>query len=161
MRRALAAVAAAGLLVIAFSATASAVPPERVVFENVQTFSVDGICPFPVEITINQAWSGIDRYDASGNPLGFEFTVKGFDTFSAVHTLVSEPYTYHLAGLAAGGEMVKLNGVGVTEKFRLPDGRLFVAAGWISYLDKPIDFVGINPDHGSMGDMDALCDALS
>jgi hypothetical protein len=162
MRRALGAAAAAALMVLMLAPAAIATPPERLSLEFEQTLDIEAgdLCSFPVTITIEQEWQGINRYDADGNPIGYEFWVRGVDTLSAVRTLVSEPYTYHVAGIDADGPQMKATLAGVTEKIRLPDGTWYLAAGWFTYLDKDPFALYLNPDRGSMGDIEALCAAL-
>lgn len=162
MRRLIMAVVAAALMAVTMAPAATAAPPEHFSYDFGDTYSVSSLCTFDVTFSYQQHWDGINRYDADANPLGAEATAKGQDTFTANgKTLVSEPYTFHVAVMSDENGFTKYTTAGVIEKIRLPDGSLFLGAGWFTWLDKPDDFFGLNPDRGRSGDVEALCAALA
>ncbi len=82
-------------------------------------------------------------------------TVRERDTFTANgNTLVGEPFAYHMF---IAGDFSKIQITGIVEKIRLPDGTLFVSAGFVSFPDY---IFGLTPDRGASGDVNAFCAAL-
>jgi hypothetical protein len=50
---------------------------------------------------------------------------------------------------------------GLAERIPLPDGSLFVSAGWVDFADHPgVDFL-LSPDRGNPGNVAGFCAALS
>ncbi len=117
---------------------------------------VDGICDFTLTVTPHGWFTEVDRYDADGVWLGSQWTVRETDTFTANgKTLVGERYAFHGS---VTGDFSRLQITGIAEKVRLPDGTLFVSAGYVAF---PTWLFGLTPDRGAAGDVEAFCAALS
>jgi len=50
---------------------------------------------------------------------------------------------------------------GAAEKIWLPDGSLFVSAGWIDFVDHPDATFVLSPDRGNPGNVAGFCAALA
>jgi hypothetical protein len=129
-------------------------------YEFTGTETLTDWCAFPVEFTGTVRGHGRDFLDKNGHIFRGSYTNHEQDTFSANgRILIGEPYTYHLeAVFDANGNLTSVVGTGITEKIRLPDGSLFVGAGW--YV-RPGAGVYLVPDKGNPGNMAAFCAALA
>ena len=134
-----------------FVATASAAPPVKTEFSN-ETFSyvMTGVCPFDVDVDSVVSGFEIDFFDQAGNIVKAQIHQVEQDTFSANgKTLTGIPFTFNLTlpirqQRRPDGDIA----TGVTEKVALPDGSLFVSAGWFNFADHPgVDFL-LSPDRG-------------
>lgn len=121
---------------------------------------VPDFCAFPITITATATGHGRDFYDKDGNLFRGSFTIHEQDTFTANgKTLVGEPYAFHLENsYDSNGNYSSIVGTGITEKVRLPDGTLFVGAGW--YI-RPGAGYYLTPDKGNSGNIAGFCAALA
>jgi hypothetical protein len=63
--------------------------------------------------------------------------------------------------LDSDGNPTAVVATGVAEKIPLPDGTLFVSAGYVDFLDHPgVSFI-LSPDRGNPGNVAAFCAALA
>ena len=151
--------AIAALSLLMAPAAALAAPSEHSTQEQSGSVVVDDICPSSVTVAYVQVATETDRYDGAGNLIGMEVTIREQDTFSAEHTLVSEPFTFHLSyRLDRNGELVVMTYSGLLERVVLPDGSMFVVAGAASFPEA--EFVVLSPDRGHTPDIAAFCAAL-
>ncbi len=158
-RRMIALVSALAALLLTTAPAALAVRPVHEVEPQSGTVVVHDICDFPVTVEYMQVGNGVFRFDGQGNLIGAEAEIREQDTFTAVHTLVSEPYTFHVSlKLDAGGDPVMPTYSGILLKVRLPDGSMFIAAGSLPFPEA--EFVILSPAHGHSPDIDAFCAAL-
>jgi hypothetical protein len=86
------------------------------------------------------------------------------DVFTANRvSLTGAPFSFTLDFyFAPDGTVTKAKSVGVAEKIRLPDGTLFIVAGYLDVLTTPsgTEFF-LSVTHGNPGDSAALCAALT
>ena len=85
------------------------------------------------------------------------------DTFTANgKTLTGIPFTFNLTfRVDSNGDVTSAVATGLVEKIVLPDGSLFVSAGWVDFEDHPgVGFL-LSPDRGNPGNVAGFCAALS
>ncbi len=125
--------------------------------------SYDNLCAFPVTVSSVGHFRGIELSDKAGNYIATEWFGTEQDTFAANgKTLVSEPYTFHLAYRQTGdGVALQWFGAGPVNRIVLPDGSIFLSAGRIDFLNGDHPSFMMVPDVGKAGDMAAFCAALS
>lgn len=75
-------------------------------------------------------------------------------------SLAGDPYNFMLERDFSNGVLTSQVATGVAEKLVLPDGSLFISAGFIDFLAQGAS-ASITPDHGVTGDIGALCAVLS
>ena len=104
-----------------------------------------------------------DYFDKAGNITRAEIHQVEQDTFSANgKTLTGIPFTFALAfRLDENGDPVSVVATGVAEKVPLPDGSLFVSAGWLDFVDHPGANFVLSPDRGNPGNVAGFCAALA
>ncbi len=147
-----------------FVATASAAPPVKTEFSNVAFSSVlTGVCPFDVEVDSVVSGFEIDFFDKAGNIVKAQIHQVEQDTFSANgKTLTGIPFTFNLTfQLDSNGDPTAIIATGVAEKIPLPDGSLFVSAGWLNFADHPGAEFLLSPDRGAQGNVAGFCAALA
>ena len=131
---------AAMLVAVVFVSTAAAGPPEKSEFSNIAFSSVlSDVCPFDVNVDSVVSGFEIDYFDSAGNITRAQIHQVEQDTFSA------------------NGKTL----TGLVEKIVLPDGSLFVSAGWVDFADHPgVTFI-LSPDKGNPGNVAGFCAALA
>jgi hypothetical protein len=152
------------LAAAAFASTAAAVAPTKTDFSNVTFSSVlSGVCSFDVNVDSVVSGFEIDYFDADGNLVRAEVHQVEQDTFSANgKTLTGIPYTFNLdVQFDSSGNATSVVATGLTEKIPLPDGSLFVSAGWVNFVDHPGVAFLLSPDRGNSGNVAGFCAALS
>jgi hypothetical protein len=156
------------LLIIAL-AIAAAIPPssaaagkpEKFSFDFTTSATVTTFCPFPVDITSSVQGHEVDFFDESGALVSAITHITEQDTFSANgKTLVGDPFRFNILWSFEGDDAVGIVALGVAEKVRLPDAKLFLSAGVLDFLAQGVDF-SLRTDPGRTGDIDAFCAALS
>ena len=155
---------AAMLGAVALGSTAAAGPPEKSAFTNVEFDSVlSDVCPFDVNIHSVVSGFEIDYFDSAGNIVKAQIHQVEQDTFSANgKTLTGIPFTFNLTFRIDGnGDVTSVVATGVAEKIPLPDGSLFVSAGWVDFADHPGATFLLSPDKGNPGNVAGFCAALS
>jgi hypothetical protein len=156
----LAAVVGAGV----FVSTTVAAPPVKEDFSNVMFDSVlSGVCPFDVNVESVVNGFEIDYFDKAGNITKAQIHQVEQDTFTANgKTLTGLPFTFNLTfQIDSNGEVTSSVATGLVEKIVLPDGSLFVSAGWLNFSDHPgVNFL-ISPDRGAPGNVAGFCAALA
>jgi hypothetical protein len=153
--------AAAGATVAAPPALANK-PVFTAIDPTPATFPVNALCGFPMELTGTQTGTIRTFTDANGNVVRLSAHVTETDILVANGvTLVGRPYTFDAeVRLDPAGNIVSAFGTGVVADFPLPSGGEYFAAGWVDELAHPNQFI-VNPDRGKVGDVAALCAALS
>lgn len=148
----------AGLLIGAVP-IASAAAPERGTIDNHFSGDAGPLCSFPVTVQVH-SWGFYEYW--SGDVAREVDQIWEQDTLVGPGgSLVSEPYRYagHAVVDTLTGDIMKATSTGLAGRFLLPDGSHFVAAGQIDWLTHTASVY--EPDHGSTGDIAALCAALS
>lgn len=155
---------AAMLCAVVFVSTAVAGPPEKSEFSNVAFSNVlSGVCPFDVNVQSVVSGFEIDYFDGAGNIVRAQIHQVEQDTFTANgKTLTGIPFTFNLdIRLDSTGDVTSAVATGLVEKIVLPDGSLFVSAGWVDFADHPgVGFI-LSPDRGNPGNVAGFCAALS
>ena len=130
--------------------------PDRGEYTFSQNVEVTDMCPFTFWVDSIYDWSYINFLDQSGEVIKYNWHFVAQDTFTSEYgtVLVGLPYTFNWIGTTN-----KAHFSGIAEKIRLPDGSLFISAGWTDLLTFDGDF-GLSTDRGKQGDMDAFCAAL-
>jgi len=121
------------------------------------------VCAFDVNVDSVVTGFEIDYFDKDGNLVRAEVHQVEQDTFSANgKTLTGLPFTFNLhVRFDENGDATAVVATGVAEKIILPDGSLFVSAGWLDFADHPgVGFV-ISPDRGNPGNIAGFCAALA
>ena len=124
---------AAVLGAVVFVSTAAADKPAKTDFSNEAFSSVlSGVCAFDVNVDSVTSGTEIDYFDKAGNLIKAQVHQVEQDTFTANgKTLTGIPFTFNLdVRFDANGDVVSAVATGLTEKIPLPDGSLFVSAGW-------------------------------
>jgi hypothetical protein len=149
---------------IVFASTAATANPVKTSFSNV-TFSstLSGVCSFDVNVASVVSGFEIDFFDQAGTQVKAQIHQVEQDTFTANgKTLTGLPFTFNLdIPLDSDGNPTAVVATGVAEKIPLPDGTLFVSAGYVDFLDHPgVSFI-LSPDRGNPGNVAAFCAALA
>jgi hypothetical protein len=142
-------------------AYAPAGPPVKSSFDDTVSFTVTGICTFPLAVTSSLRGTVTDFFD-DGALVRSHIHVVEQDTFSANgRSVTGEPFTFNVfLSFDENGEATAILARGVAEKIRLPNAKLFLSAGVIDFLAQGVDF-SLTTDRGRTGDIDAFCAALS
>jgi hypothetical protein len=162
------AVLAASAVAAISASAASAAPAVHFSFgPNTNTGTITGasgaLCPFDVTVSSVSSGTGTDFFDQSGNLYREIDNLTEVDTFSANgKSLTGVPYTFNLNfQVDSSGNVTGVIATGVTEKIPLPDGSLFVGAGYIDFGAHGFpDFLFI-PDHGTIKNLAGFCAALA
>ena len=147
-----------------FVSTAWAAAPVKTEFSNVAFTSVmTGVCPFDVDVDSVVGGFEIDYSDQAGNIVRSQLHQVEQDTFSANgKTLTGIAFTFNLdVRFDSNGDTTSVVATGVVEKVPLPDGSLFVSAGWSNFVDHPGVLFLLSPDRGAQGDVAGFCAALA
>lgn len=159
-----ASVVAASAVAAIFASAASASPPVHFNFgPDANTSTITGVCPFDITVDSISSGTGEDFFDRSGNLIREHDNINEQDTFSANgKSLTGLPYTFNLEFLVdSSGNTTGLTATGVAEKVPLPDGRLFVSAGYVDFAAHGFpDFI-LTPDHGGAVNLAGFCAALA
>ena len=152
------------LAAVVFVSAAVSAPPEKIEFSNVAFSNVlSDVCAF--DVNIDQVASGfqINYFDEDGNIVRIEIHQVEQDTFTANgKTLTGLPYAFSFSLLFdSDGNVTNAIARGITEKILLPDGSLFVGAGWVDFIDHPGVFALVSPDRGNPGNVAGFCAALA
>ena len=143
---------------------ASANPPTTspVNFTFDGTIPAGALCPFDVAISAVGTGTERDFTDRDGRLTRIELHFVEQDTFSANgHVLVGDSFVNVQHGqFVENGNLIHLYEVGVIERVPLPQGRAFLSAGRVDFVDHDFNFVFV-PDQGRSGNLDAFCDALA
>jgi hypothetical protein len=149
---------------VVFVSTAAAAPPVKTEFSNFAFSSVmTGVCPFDVDVDSVVSGFEIDYFDQAGNIVRVQIHQVEQDTFSANgKTLTGIPFTFNLdIRVDSAGDTTSAVATGVVEKVPLPDGSLFVSAGWVNFVDHPGATFLLSPDRGAQGNVAGFCAALA
>ena len=142
-------------LALASAPTVSAAAPfyEPMDRSDGTTFDAGTFCPFAVVMSWHQVgWTNYYATNA-GTPVKKLEHYRETDTLSANGvTLVGIPYEVNLLFVVdADFNLLRIDASGGLFRVRLPDGRLIVSAGHITF----------DGQVGNPGDMEALCAALA
>src|SRR5262245_55798684 len=120
------------------------------------TFSDTGVltdtCAFPVTIAATGSAVEMDFFDASGTLTSQILHAREQSTFSANgHSLTSVPFAYNvILRFDSSGTITDAVITGVIVKVPLPDGGLFISAGWVDYLARGLpQFIDFPTDVGA------------
>lgn len=141
---------------------AAADKPYSYQFTAVGSGTLDNACSFPIVVNFNATFTGRDFYE-DGVLTKTQYQVKEQDTFEANgKTLVGLPFSFSVQFLYDGsGATTRFVTNGVAEKVPLPDGRLFISAGKVNWLDHPgVPFV-LTVDKGATVNLEGFCAALA
>jgi hypothetical protein len=153
--------ATAALLCMSATGAAADRPLKEHFDDDPIEISNTSLCGFEIQIGIK--FSAVETLflDKAGDVVRAHVHGIEQDTFSANGvTLVGERYRFLIKTEFVDGELVEAHGSGMFEKVRLPDGKIFMAAGRLDFLATTVDFI-IDPDSGVLKNQDAFCDALS
>ena len=106
----------------------------------------------------------LDFFDASGTLTRFQIHASEQATFSANgHSLTSIPFAYNVTvRFDSSGNITDAVISGVIVKVPLPDGGLFISAGWVDYLARGLtQFIDFPTDVGASVNLDRFCEALA
>lgn len=128
------------------------------------TAFLTGLADFVIQVDSVVNVTEIDVFDKSGALVRVSQHLVEQDTFTANgKTLVSEPFSFNIElGFDSSGNLTRFTSEGPGAKVRLPDGGLFVTAGFIDWLTHPPGTTYIlAPDKGSCVNLEGLIKALS
>jgi hypothetical protein len=154
------------LMAAALAVPAAANPPDKQSFHSDLQATLTGVCSFPITVDSSADAVATLFFDSSGTPVRLTFHFHGQDVFSANGiSLPGVPYTSSVdVDLAPDGTVTAGKSVGIQGKIRLPDGTLFIVAGFSDLLTVPPGQQGgfiLFVTHGNPGDTTALCAALT
>jgi hypothetical protein len=132
-------------------------------FAFTSTATITGVCSFDINLEASVSGTGEDFFDKSGALIREHDTIVEQDTFSANgKSLTGDPFTFNLEFIVdSSGNLTHVYSTGVVEKVRLPDGSLFISAGWLDFAAHGFpDFI-LTPDCGGVVNLDGCCAALS
>ncbi len=127
------------------------------------TAYLEGLADFLIQVDSVVSVEEVDVFDKSGGLRVSQHLVEQ-DTFTANgKTLVSEPFTFNIQlDFDSSGNLTRFTSEGPGAKVRLPDGGLFVTAGFIDWLTHPPGTTYIlAPDKGSCVNLEGFIKALS
>src|SRR5262245_474222 len=133
-------------LIVLFAPGAAADTPVKSEFTFSDTGVLTDTCGFPVTIAATGSATELDFFDASGTLKRQQLHADEQSTFSANgKSLTSLPFTYEISiRFDSSGNITDAVINGVIVKVPLPDGGLFISAGWVDYaargLTQFIDF---------------------
>ena len=121
------------------------------------------VCSFPVDVEAHIDFTEMDFYNKDGDLIRIYYHIVEQDRFSANgNTLVGLPFTFNLEILFdSDGNIIHNYAYGIVEKIPLPDGSLFISAGWLDFAAHPGAIFLITPDRGNPGDIEGFCAALA
>lgn len=164
MRRSARGLVAAVLALMAVASLAETAEANTVIRDSVDTtfvVTMSNLCSFPVVGTGHETGTRTRFFDNSGVKFMAIFQLTEQDVFSANGvSLTGNPYSFMLERDFTNGVLTSQVATGVAEKLVLPNGSLFISAGYIDFLAQGVP-ASITPDHGVTGDIGALCTALS
>jgi hypothetical protein len=159
------AVLAAAAVAAVSASTASATPPAIFQFgpTTTQPATISGVCSFDITIVSTVSGMGEDFFDQSGNVIREHDNIREQDTFSANgKSLTGAPFAFNLEFLIdSSGNLTGLTATGVVEKVPLPDGNLFVTAGWLDFAAHGYPDFLLTPDKGATVNLAGFCAALA
>ena len=147
-----------------FAPGAAADAPGKVEFPFSATGVLTDTCAFPVTIAASGSATELDFFDASGTLTRFQIHASEQATFSANgHSLTSIPFAYNVTvRFDSSGNITDAVISGVIVKVPLPDGGLFISAGWVDYLARGLtQFIDFPTDVGASVNLDRFCEALA
>lgn len=157
----LAAVLACLIASAAFATPAAADAPIVNQYPANYTVTVTDLCAFPVRFDVVSDVTETNFFNRGGELIRQRLHIVEQDTLTANgKTAVGLPFTVNVEIRFNGGNITGIDGSGINEKIRLPDGTLFIAAGRTNFLSHPGVTFLITPDKGNPGNIAALCAAL-
>jgi hypothetical protein len=154
-----------GLAVMAiFAPGAAADAPVKSEFPFSDTGVLTDTCAFPVTIAATGSATELDFFAASGTLTRFQIHASEQATFSANgHSLTSIPFAYNVTlRFDSSGNITDAVITGVIVKVPLPDGGLFISAGWVDFLARGLtQFIDYPTDLGASVNLDRFCEALA
>jgi hypothetical protein len=164
LKRVFLAAAVAAVSAVVVAAPASASPPEKTSFTFTAPLQLEGLCSFPITVDVRAEFDVTNFFDSSGTLVRTQAHVHEQDVFSANGISFSGlPFSFTLEFYFAGdGSTAQATSVGVAEKISVPDGTVFIVAGYLDLLTTPpgTEFF-ISVTYGNPGNTAALCAALT
>ena len=154
---------AAAVVTAVFAPAAAADKPVKDQFASTNTATITGVCSFDINLDASVRGTYEDFFDKSGAIIREHDNIVEQDTFSANgKSLTGDPFTFNLEFIVdSSGDLTHVYATGVVEKVRLPDGSLFISAGWLDFAAHGFpDFI-LTPDHGAAVNLAGFCAALS
>lgn len=156
------------LLVVAVGAAIFALPAaagQPTKYPLVAAFSgvMTDLCPFSINVDSTFNGHALDFVDKNGVVVNTRIHVVEQDTFTANgKTLVGLPFTANQEVVYdSSGNVTSIVAHGIAEKIPLPDGSLYISAGWLDFTAHPGGGYVISVDRGNPGDMAGFCAALA
>lgn len=153
-----------GMVVVAsfFVSPAAAAQPTKNEFTFTASDVISGVCEYPIGFDATLKITEIIFVNESGAVTRSQWHVAQQDTFTANgKTLMGLPYNYKVDFLPdSDGNLVPVYATGIIEKVPLPDGSLFITAGWVDYAAHPDVWI-FSADRGNPGNVAAFCAALA
>ena len=124
---------------------------------------ITNVCSFPINVDTPFSVTEIDFVDASGALTKVVLHLAVQDTYTANgKTLVGMPFTWNREiFFDSSGNVTRDFSTGIVAKVQLPDGSLFISAGWYDFLAHPGDGAYLSPDKGNPGNIAGFCAALA
>jgi hypothetical protein len=159
----LAAALATAFAAAVFAPSAAADRPIVSHFSASFTTTLTDACSFPITVDSTADLTETDFLDQAGALTRISFQGVEQDAFSAnENTLVGEPFHLDVVFLFdSSGNVTHIYGQGITEEVRLPDGRLFIAAGRLDFVAHGTPPFLLTPDVGATVNLAGFCAALS
>ncbi len=149
------------LATAAFATPAAADTPIKNQHPDNYTVTVADLCAFPVVFDVVSDVTETNFLNHGGELIRQRLHIVEQDTLTANgKTAVGLPFTVNVELRFSGGNITGIDGSGISERIRLPDGTLFIAAGRTNFLSHPGVTFLITPDNGNPGNIAALCAAL-
>jgi hypothetical protein len=141
-----------------FVAPAGANAPVKTSFSGSGSFPVNDLCPFVLIFSCVNQIDETTFSDNAGNITMIHDKITEQDTYTANgKTLTGDRYHANADTYFDNGVVTKVVAEGVIERVHLPAGGVFTVAGRID----PFNGLAFAPDHGTAGNIDGFCTALS
>jgi hypothetical protein len=160
LKRLVSSVLALGLSTAVFASPAIADGPTRTSIAFSFTATINDVCPFAFDVNGTVSGTQTDFFDKYGLVKRTWHLVEQ-DVFTANgKTLEGMPFTFNSVFLYDNqGNQTSLIATGIVEKVRLPDGSLFISAGWVDF-NNHLGYV-LSADKGNPGNIAGFCAALA
>jgi len=154
---------ALALSAVGVSVTAAlAAPPEKYQVTLNGGAEITNLCSFSIHLESIFTITFTNFFDKDGVLVRSYYHFVAQDTLSANgKSLAGIAYTYNSQWVFDhSGSLTHVYLEGIIEKVPLPDGGLFISAGWVDISADPFGFT-LTPDRGNPGNIAGLCAALS
>jgi hypothetical protein len=137
--------------------------PTKYEISFTDSYVIEDLCPYQIEVILAVNGTGIDFFDTNGVLIRTKYHFNEQDSFTANGTtLVGLPYTFNVENLFdKNGNPTHVYATGVIEKIPFPDGSLFISAGQVDFAAHGFPVYILSPDKGNPGNIASLCAAFS